>query len=227
MPSSRPLLARMDALTEQWAEASDARVFFLRCYTLMTRRTLAAIARGDFEDPVWVEALLHRFADYYFVALDAYDRESASAPAVWQLAHDTCYCPGVLPVQHLLLGVNAHINYDLVLALVDQLAPEWPTLSAADRARRRADHDRINDVIRATVDIVQDEVVEPAMPSLAFIDRLLGSLDEALAARLLAVWRAAVWDRAIRLLDAADEASHHRLLGEVEQRSLRIGHRFC
>jgi len=43
-----------------------------------------------------------------------------------------------LTVQNLILGVNAHINYDLVLATADMLEPEWSQL---DEERRQARHD--------------------------------------------------------------------------------------
>src|SRR5690606_32407413 len=110
-----PVIARMQTFLRQWEDAADRKAVFLRCYSMMTANMLVAIEQGEFRDRTWVERLLHRFADYYFLALDAYEQERTAAPAVWQLAHDAARDDAALPIQNLLLGVNAHINYDLVL----------------------------------------------------------------------------------------------------------------
>lgn len=44
---------------------------------------------------------------------------------MWQVAHNAAKDPNISAMQKLLLGVNAHINYDLVLTLVDMLEGEW------------------------------------------------------------------------------------------------------
>src|SRR4030065_45099 len=104
----------MQTRIRQWEEASDQRAIFLTCYLMMTRNMLSAISQHEFNDAAWVDQLLHRFAEYYFVALEAYEQDPAAAPSVWRLAHNTTQDPSALALQNLLLGVNAHINYDLV-----------------------------------------------------------------------------------------------------------------
>ena len=203
--------------------AADARAVFLGCYQLMTSSTLGAVSRSEFHDSAWVNRLLHRFADYYFVALDAHTRDPATAPSVWQAAFAAAADPRVQPLQHLLLGVNAHINYDLVLTLVEVLRPEWAGLSEAQRADRYADHCRINLVIARTIDSVQDQVLTPAMPGLDLVDALLGRLDERLASGLITRWREMVWTNTCRLLDARDGDQVQRVLMEVEDEALRLG----
>jgi hypothetical protein len=105
-----PVVARMDKLVQQWEANADRRAIFLKCYMMMTRNTLLAIERHEFNDPEWVERLLHRFADYYFVALEAYEQNPSATPLVWQLTHNATRRKRVSPLQHLLLGVNAHIK---------------------------------------------------------------------------------------------------------------------
>ena len=55
------------------------------------------------------------------MALHAYENHSSDAPEVWQLAHSAAIDPHITALQKLLLGVNAHINYDLVLTVASQL----------------------------------------------------------------------------------------------------------
>jgi hypothetical protein len=218
----------MQALVRQWEQESDAKAVFLTCYRMMTSNTLAAIERQEFQDPAWVSRLLQRFADYYFLALEAYEGDPAAAPLVWQLAFNTARDPQAAgPLQNLLLGVNAHINYDLVLTLADLLRPEWSSLSAAQRAARYADHCRVNAVIAGTIDSVQDQILEPGMPVMAIMDQLLGPLDELLVSRLITQWRETVWHNACRLLEAGTAGEQTPMLQQVEAGALRLGTLIC
>ncbi|MBP7692277.1 MAG: hypothetical protein KA764_10185 [Anaerolineales bacterium] len=223
MTVNHPVTAQMQSLVERWEAAHDDRALFLRCYALMTQNTLAAIQRDEFNDPEWVGRLLHRFADYYFAAERAYAHDPASAPRVWQLAHAAAADPELAALRKLLLGVSAHINYDLVLTLVDVLQPEWAGLAEAQRAGRYADHRRINAIIGRTIDAVQDQVLEPAAPALEIIDALLGPVDELLISQLLARWRETVWHNAARLLALEEAAARIALIAAIEQNALDLG----
>jgi hypothetical protein len=120
MPVDRPLISRMETLVERLEQAGDARCVFLRCYALMTGRMLQTLDEGGCYDTDWVRTLLHHFADYYFDALDAYECGAACVPAVWKRTH--ALAGAATPVLvNLLLGINAHINYDLALAMADLL----------------------------------------------------------------------------------------------------------
>lgn len=219
------ILLRMQQQTRQWIAAGDKRAIFLECYGLMTANMLSAIAAGRFYDNLWARQLLMRFADYYFAALERYNQREATCAAVWEHTHQ-CACGRELHVlQHLLLGINAHINYDLVLSLVDQLEPEWNHLSQADQLHRYEDHCRVNEIIAATIDTVQDQVVARYDPRMDLLDRWLGRLDERLLSRLISSWRQEVWEQAIHFLNTAPgqrEALRQALETSVMQRAHRM-----
>jgi hypothetical protein len=219
--NQNPVIDRMQELVNQWEQAGDRRADFLICYHLMTSNMLAAIQAGEFHDPRWVEALLEHFAEYYFVALDDYELDSAGTPAVWRLTFDTATQDQVLVLQNLLLGINAHINYDLVLALVDMLDPEWTSLSPERRQVRYEDHRHVNDIIGRTVDSVQDQVVKPGLPAMRVVDALFGPMDEWMASRLISHWRESVWDAATRMLDCIVSEEREALRTDIEAEALR------
>ena len=211
-----PVTVRMESLIQKWEAAADRRAIFLRCYLLMTQNVLAAVEGRAFRDCQWVNTLLHRFADYYFEALSAYEEDEDGAPAVWSQTHNVARQEGVQVVQHLLLGVNAHINYDLVMTLVELLEPEWSRLSPQEREMRYADHCQVNDIIGATVDAVQDEVIETAAPGMNVVDILLGPVDEWLISHVIKRWRDEVWDHALKMLARSDTHQRERIRFDIE-----------
>jgi hypothetical protein len=211
----------MQTIIQQWVETGDRRSMFLRCYWMMTCNVATALEAGEFGDPAWVRALLCRFADYYFDALDAYEQHSPATPPVWQTVHDATRNPQTAPLQRLVLGVNAHINYDLVLTLVDLLQPEWAALTPEMRQQRHHDHRHVNDVIGATIDSVQDQILEPLEPGLDVVDKLLGRVDEWLISRLITHWREDVWENAQAMLAIENSREREVLRQEIEAATQR------
>ena len=223
MFSSSPVTERMQCLVRQWEQQQDNRSVFLGCYHLMTLNMLGAIQAAEFYDPPWVETLLQRFAQYYFAALEAYESSPDASPAIWRLTFDAALQPDTQVLQNLLLGVNAHINYDLIFTLVEMLEMEWRGLNTARRERRYQDHCHVNEVIHRTVDAVQDMVIEPRPPAMDILDRLMGPVDEWAISRLISHWRDQVWQDAVRMLEATDEIERMRLSQLVETEALQRG----
>lgn len=179
------MYARVDA----WKQAADARALFLECYAMMTHNMFGGIAAGEFCQRDWAQRLLLDFAGYYFRALEAYERDPAAAPAVWRHAFEATTQTDASPLQKLLLGVNAHINFDLAMTLDDLLHDAWPGLSRTQRKVYQTDYETVNRIIARTIDAVQDQVLEPAMPIMERVDVIFGPADEWAVARLIGLWR--------------------------------------
>ncbi len=201
-----PTLAKMQQHVQAWEATSDRRAIFLTCYAMMTQNMLVALAAGEFQNRDWAEALLRRFADYYFEALVAYEGRSAATPPVWQHTFESASRPDLHVIQHLFMGVNAHINYDLVFVLEELLRPEWPQLDTAAVESYYRDHCYVNEVIFRTINAVQDEVVERYSPLMDVVDKALGNLDEHLLGQVIRRWREEVWSSAIELLNHSAES---------------------
>ncbi|MCZ7556896.1 MAG: DUF5995 family protein [Bacteroidia bacterium] len=214
--AERTLVYEMDRQLAAWTADADRKAVFLGCYTMMTKNMYAAVAREEFMDAAWVRRLLERFAHYYFDALRVYVNNPDQALHVWRMAHDAARTPSVTPVQLLFLGVNAHINYDLVLAVEELLAPDWRELHGAQREARFDDYSQVNAIIARTIDAVQDDVLSPAMPSLGVVDALMGRLDELLISTLLTRWRDDVWQWSLKLLDAGAGPKRDALLCDLD-----------
>lgn len=202
MPQENQLIERMDRLAEAWQKTGDRRAIFLGCYSMMTRNMLQALEKDEFDDNVWVAAFVIHFAGYYFTALESFEARRP-IPGCWKTAFEAAQL-NTHVLHNLILGVNAHINYDLVITLADLLQPEWAGLTEVQRDRRYRDYCRVNRVIGATIDQVQDEIVEMSDRRMQLVDALMGSLDEWLVSRLISRWREEVWERAMELLNISE-----------------------
>jgi hypothetical protein len=221
MNENSPVLTRMNELLDAWEAAKDRRLIFLTCYRMMTRNIIAAIEASDFEDPPWVNTLMDNFAGLYFRALETDQGEKTGSPSVWQIAFQAANNPRIPALQNLVLGVNAHINYDLVFALSDLLATEWHQLTPEQRQMRYRDHCHVNDVIYSTIIPVQNQVINRFEPQLEVFEKLLGPVDEWMTELLISDWREEVWKHATRLVDVEDEADRQAVVRQVEEISLK------
>jgi hypothetical protein len=120
--------------------ADDASGYFPAMYARVTDAIAAAVKNKNFEDGARMDALATTFAGYYLRAA----RREGNVPRCWQATWDVATDPKLLIVQHLLLGINAHVNHDLPQAVVD-VADE-----AGELAPIRNDFDAVNDVLAMT-----------------------------------------------------------------------------
>lgn len=182
---------------------------FLATYLRTTVAVEEAILGGVFEDPTWVERWDVAFADLYFDALDAYAGEPARVPQPWRIAFDA---PNDLPaLRHVLLGINAHINYDLPQALL-QVIGEQDFTDPALMDRRRADHERIDGVLSGRVHAENRELAGQSRTSM--MDRLLQPLNRRASRRFLREARQKVWHNAMEL--------HHARLAGARTYAVRL-----
>src|SRR6202522_2552517 len=130
----------MAALAEPLQAAGDQRQYFHATYLRTTIAVAGEIRRGGFADAGWVERWDVVFADRYLDALGE-DMAGRRPSRPWAIAFGAP--AGLPPLRHVLLGMNAHINYDLAQALVGVITDE--EFDDADLlAGRESDHRRID-----------------------------------------------------------------------------------
>ncbi len=202
--ANHPELGRMKTQLQIWERSGDRRGVFLSCYSLMTQNMLEAIVQNRFNDNAWVHRWLVHFSDFYFAALDGYERKASNLPLPWKMAFDATRDPNTFILQNLFLGINAHINFDLILALVNVLDPEWGSLSPEKKMVRYQDFCRVNEIIAGTLDLAEDRLLKPFLPLYSLADDLLGPLNEWMAVQFITNWRDRVWRLSVRYLDTKD-----------------------
>jgi hypothetical protein len=131
--------------------------YFAALYNRVTMRVRQGVARGEFEDNRRMEQLDVYFANRY---LDAYDqhRRGELPSRSWAVAFAAAERADHTVLQHLMLGMNAHIGLDLGVAAA-RVSP-GRALSAL-----KQDFYKINDVLYSLVALVeeQNETIAPML----------------------------------------------------------------
>ena len=211
------VIERMTALAEELRRDGDARLAFHATYLRTTQAVAEALRAGAFEDAGWVDRWDVAFAQLYLDALDA-GRRGDPVPEPWAVAFGAAAAQPDLPaVRHVLLGMNAHINYDLpqaLLAVISDAEFEDPAV----RARREADHRRIDEVLAVRVG-AEDAELQRLEPATTWQDRVLQPANRMATRRFLREARAKVWANALELSQArkAGPDSYRDRLAQLEK----------
>lgn len=110
---------------------SDGLKWFNRLYNMVTQAVAHAIDAGRFTNGAHVAKLDVLFANRYFNAF-VLNAKGGACPRAWRPLLQYRQRAGVSRLQYALAGMNAHINHDLALAVVDtcraeNLVPEHGT----------------------------------------------------------------------------------------------------
>ncbi len=164
------VLHALDGIIEICRKRGSANAYFAALYRRVTAEVKRRIEARAFVDGLRMERFDVLFARRYLDAWAQHERGETPS-AVWAAAFGaaTRWRPVVL--QHLLLGMNAHINLDLGIAAAE-VAP------GVSIGELQQDFDAINQVLADQVDDVQDRMAK-IWPALAWLDRAGGRVDEA------------------------------------------------
>jgi hypothetical protein len=133
------------------------------------------------------------FAQFYFEAFEAAARQRWVSKA-WAPLFERKDAPGVLPLQFALAGMNAHINNDLALALVQT----WRELGI--RPRRGSPEHRAYTQVDGVLARVQREARAPLADAfLGDVDVALGEADDWFVLWQVGKARQDAWSRAMKL----------------------------
>ena len=149
----------LEALRAVALASVDASGHFPAMYARVTQRVIEKAARREFDDDGRMTRFVDCFAGRYLAARSS----PSSAAGCWQAGFAVAADEQMLIVQHLLLGINAHVNYDLPLTVVELAGGGGIDGAAtaggggADLAALRPDFDAVNAVLAETYhDLLRD-----------------------------------------------------------------------
>lgn len=172
------VIALMQAI-DNLLPADDGLKWFNMLYLLVTKQVRENPPINGFLDPVWLTRLDVVFASFYFSAI-ASSLQQAPTPRSWQALFEARHQSGIERIQYALAGMNAHINHDLALALLqtDDELHLVPDLNSPEHK----DYEHVNDLLA--------QVLPQALQFLSAGAGILGELaqDTGKIGRLLAIW---------------------------------------
>ncbi|MEU4117974.1 DUF5995 family protein [Kitasatospora sp. NPDC028055] len=188
---------------------ADGVAVFNRLYLTVTEAVRDRLADGYFTDPPALAELDALFAGRYLLAVAA-DAAGQDPPACWRPLFALRAHPGVHPLQFALAGMNAHIQHDLPLAVVELCHRRGCAPAGVEQ-----DYHRINGVLAEVESVVREQLLPgPELPGCAEpLTHLLGAWSVEAARE--GAWSAvqALWE--LRGLPAAARAFATMLDGSV------------
>jgi len=168
----------------------DPSGYFAALYQKVTIKVKEGIASGSFEDGLRMEQLDVAFAKRYIDAYFSF-KKGETTTLSWQKAFNfsTHYQPIVL--QHLLLGINAHINLDLGVA-ANEIS------KSGNIADLENDFNRINEILSSLVYEVEEDLAA-VWPTLKLILKLAGRVDDFMVDFSMKLARDGAWKFATQL----------------------------
>ena len=191
---------------------ADRRGWFTALYRQTTRAVRDRTAAGAFDDPERMGRFVGRFAARYLEPLHAH-REGRPVPRCWRVAFEAG--SDHLILQHLLLGMNAHVNLDLAVVAAET-CPRGEITSLHD------DFMRVNDILGALLPKVR-LCIGRFSPLLDVIDRVGGGEDDEILNFSLRVARKEAWSQALVLASTDDPARRAELIDSLDRSVAVLG----
>jgi hypothetical protein len=164
---------------------------FNSLYYTITDRVAHALRGAGVKEPTFLETLDVEFAKRYFHALRLWGEDDDSTPDAWEVLFRRGQDRGLTRLTAAMLGVNAHINFDLAMALI----ATWERLGPPGE-HIHPDYLLINKIFYEEIPLLRRGFSDQWQLEL---DRLAGPLDDWSQRALVMVTRAHAWEQALRL----------------------------
>jgi hypothetical protein len=200
--------------------SDDGVACFNRMYLEVTQQVNERIGQGFFSDPAFMQHLDVVFANIYFAAVDALVEQPTDLPAAWQPLLLARSDTAIFPIQFALAGMNAHINHDLPIAVV-QTCTDLGT--APDQGTHHDDYQKVDSLLDAAEQSIRQSfessvVLQADRHAQAVLD-LIGNWSITSA-------RDVAWDTAVALWRCRDVATVEDLLMNGIARTVAMASRF-
>ena len=191
------VLASLRTVVDEAAREGNRIGLFAAVYRQVTAAIAKGVRDGLFDDADRLNRFDAVFAGRYLTALEAW-RAGRDPGRSWRLAFRATEDADLVLVQHVVLGINAHINLDLAVAAAQ-------TSPGGEITGLKQDFERINDVLIDVLCELQG-ALNDLSPLLGGLDVVLGRLDEEIFGFKLQRARAEAWEAAVLLAGQSGDA---------------------
>ena len=188
--SIKEVISQLERIVEEASQKNSNFGIFAQLYLFVTREVEKGIFENRFEDGERMEKLDVLFANRYLQAFECY-QNGEQLTRSWKAAFDAAKKNDLLVIQHLFMGMNAHINLDLGIAATE-------TVSKNELQSLKNDFDGINAILVKSIEFVQQKL-NHISPLLFLLDWVGKKSDEHLMEFSLRQARSQAWGAAVRL----------------------------
>ena len=206
------VIEQLNDIIARSIQEQDRLGYFAALYRKVTVKVKEGIAGGRFENSPRMERLDVTFANRYLAALNQF-RNDQQPSLCWLASFKAAAAWRPIILQQLLLGMNAHINFDLGIAAAE-IAPgdELPSL--------QHDFNEINMILAGLVGQVQSAIYEVS-PWIRFLGNIDPKADVAIVNFSMEKARAAAWSLATELAPLSrNQWTPHLALRDLEATAL-------
>ena len=204
---------------------NDHRAIFLRMYYLITLEAHDALqGRGRythrlFFDPEWINHDAGNFSSLYFMSLSTEQRKGERA---WKTAHRLAAGKDTSVLQDMLLGLNAHINYDLAYSIYVTMKQHDDGRDHLLMHRRKFDHDQVNNLLINCIPRIEEVITRDYGGEVLALGTLVGNLEHVLAGAGLKYYRDRIWWSALSFLATKTEAEVQLVRDRLDWESAQL-----
>jgi hypothetical protein len=213
------VIAQMDTIIRDSLESGSRLGYFAALYRRVTHQIKQHIEEGKFQNGPLLESLAITFAGRYLEAYDLYVTKSGTPTAPWLVAFDAAHKRRPLVLQHLLMGMNAHINLDLAIASA-VTSPGLTILSLKE------DFMQVNGILASQIPVVL-KLMGKCSPLIGLVTFFYKDTTEKVTHFSMDIARAYSWLLAEDLAVATEAVRAKRIeqtIGEVKGLALKLLH---
>ncbi|WP_437752603.1 DUF5995 family protein [Sorangium sp. So ce1389] len=204
------VIERLDDIIERSVLQESRFGYFAALYRRVTAAVRDKVRAGFFSDGAQMERFDVAFANRYFAALDRHRAGEPGVGRAWTVAFDACARTEPIILQHIYLGMNAHLLVDLGIAAAETCP--------GDQIRAlRCDFLRINDIVASLMRDV-DRDVGRASPWVGALDRFAGGAWGLANNAVLRGARELAWSSAVALAPL-DARARGQLVERIDARA--------
>ncbi len=179
------VISRLDQIIETECTNNSCMAYFPILYRKVTIRIKEGILNNEFENNQRMEKLDVLFANRY---INAYECLGNNKPFTqsWKNTFDAAKTGKLLIMQHLLLGINAHINLDLGIAVAETVGDDGELMDFEN------DFNKINAILGSMIANVETKIISVS-PLFGLLDKFGKGREDKLVSFSINIARDGAW----------------------------------
>lgn len=179
------VIAQLDQIIDTECANNSCMAYFPILYRKVTLRIKEGILNNEFENNPRMEKLDVLFANRY---IDAYESLGPNKPFTqsWKKAFEAAKNGNLLIMQHLLLGINAHINLDLGIAVAETVGDDGDMMDFEN------DFNKINEILGSMISNVEAKIISVS-PLFGLLDKFGKGREDKLVSFSINIARDGAW----------------------------------